>query len=54
MSLLYLKYELSTFYDLMKITSQRDEFGIHSLAYYQRAFDLFHAHDQCLVATGRI
>jgi peptidoglycan pentaglycine glycine transferase (the first glycine) len=41
--------EIIAFYDLMKITSQRDEFGIHSLAYYQRAFDLFHAHDQCLV-----
>jgi peptidoglycan pentaglycine glycine transferase (the first glycine) len=39
--------ELSAFYDLMKITSQRDQFGIHSLAYYRRAFDLFHAHDQC-------
>jgi lipid II:glycine glycyltransferase (peptidoglycan interpeptide bridge formation enzyme) len=41
--------ELSAFYDLMKITGQRDEFGIHSLAYYQRAYDLFHAHDQCLL-----
>jgi len=39
--------ELSTFYDLMEITSQRDQFGIHSLAYYQRAFDLFHARDLC-------
>src|SRR4030042_1066104 len=41
--------ELSAFYDLMKITGVRDQFGIHSLAYYQRAFDLFHAHDQCLL-----
>ncbi len=39
--------DLTDFYDLMKITGQRDEFGIHSLEYYQRAFDLFHAHDQC-------
>jgi peptidoglycan pentaglycine glycine transferase (the first glycine) len=39
--------DLSTFYDLMEITGQRDQFGYHSLAYYQRAFDLFHAHDQC-------
>jgi peptidoglycan pentaglycine glycine transferase (the first glycine) len=39
--------ELSTFYDLMEITGQRDQFGYHSLAYYQRAFDLFHAYDQC-------
>jgi peptidoglycan pentaglycine glycine transferase (the first glycine) len=39
--------DLTSFYDLMKITGQRDQFGIHSLEYYQRAFDLFHAHDQC-------
>lgn len=39
--------DLSAFYDLMKITGQRDQFGIHSLEYYQRAFDLFHAHGQC-------
>ena len=39
--------DLSSFYHLMEITSQRDKFGIHSLAYYQRAFDLFHSYDQC-------
>ncbi len=39
--------ELGTFYDLMEITGQRDQFGIHSLAYYQRAYDLFHAQDLC-------
>lgn len=39
--------DLTAFYDLMKTTGQRDRFGIHSLEYYQRAFDLFYAHDQC-------
>jgi peptidoglycan pentaglycine glycine transferase (the first glycine) len=39
--------DLSAFYDLMKITGQRDQFGIHSLAYYQRAYDLFHERDLC-------
>ncbi len=39
--------DLSTFYDLMEITGQRDQFGIHSLAYYQRAYDLFHVRDLC-------
>jgi peptidoglycan pentaglycine glycine transferase (the first glycine) len=39
--------ELDSFYDLMKITGQRDQFGIHSLAYYQRAYQLFHGNDQC-------
>jgi len=38
---------LGAFYQLMEITGQRDQFGIHSLEYYQRAFDLFSAHDQC-------
>ena len=38
---------LGAFYHLMEITGQRDQFGIHSLEYYQRAFDLFSAHDQC-------
>lgn len=32
---------LDTFYDLMRTTSERDGFGIHSLAYYQQALDLF-------------
>ncbi len=39
--------ELSAFYDLMEVTGQRDQFGIHSLAYYQRAYDLFYAMDLC-------
>jgi peptidoglycan pentaglycine glycine transferase (the first glycine) len=39
--------ELGAFYDLMKITGQRDQFGIHSLAYYQRAYELFHEKNQC-------
>ncbi len=39
--------ELGAFYDLMEITGQRDQFGIHSLEYYQRAFDLFHERDLC-------
>jgi lipid II:glycine glycyltransferase (peptidoglycan interpeptide bridge formation enzyme) len=39
--------DLSTFYHLMEITGQRDQFGYHSLDYYQCAFDLFTAQDQC-------
>jgi peptidoglycan pentaglycine glycine transferase (the first glycine) len=39
--------ELSAFYELMKITGQRDQFGIHSQEYYERAFDLFHSRGQC-------
>ncbi len=39
--------DLSTFYNLMEITGQRDQFGIHSLAYYEKAFALFHARGMC-------
>ncbi|NJD57825.1 MAG: hypothetical protein C3F13_04920 [Anaerolineales bacterium] len=39
--------DLSAFYSLMQMTGERDQFGIHSLAYYQKAYDLFQAHDQC-------
>jgi lipid II:glycine glycyltransferase (peptidoglycan interpeptide bridge formation enzyme) len=46
--------ELSAFYDLMKITGQRDQFGIHSLDYYQRAYDLFYVHDQCLLLLAEL
>ncbi len=33
--------DVSTFYRLSQITGERDEFGIHSHDYYQRAYDLF-------------
>jgi peptidoglycan pentaglycine glycine transferase (the first glycine) len=39
--------DLATFYNLMEVTGQRDQFGIHSLAYYQRAYELFRARDLC-------
>lgn len=38
--------DVDAFYRLMETTGQRDQFGIHSLAYYQRAFELFNAADQ--------
>jgi lipid II:glycine glycyltransferase (peptidoglycan interpeptide bridge formation enzyme) len=39
--------ELAEFYGLMTTTGQRDRFGIHSLVYYQRAYELFHERDLC-------
>jgi len=30
------------FYRLMLVTGGRDQFGVHSLVYYQRAYELFH------------
>ena len=38
--------DVATFYDLATVTADRNEFGVHSLPYYQTAFDLF-APDHC-------
>lgn len=39
--------DVELFYNLMLHTGERDEFGIHSLDYYRRAYDLFHPGDMC-------
>jgi lipid II:glycine glycyltransferase (peptidoglycan interpeptide bridge formation enzyme) len=39
--------DLQVFYRLMQVTGGRDKFGVHSLAYYQRAYDLFHTRNSC-------
>lgn len=38
---------LETFYDLMRLTGERDRFGIHSPEYYQRAYELFRPQGAC-------
>ncbi len=35
--------DLPAFYDLTRITAERDQFGIHALDYYRAAFELLHA-----------
>lgn len=39
--------DVKTFHEMMLTTGDRDEFGIHSLDYYQRAYDLFKAEEAC-------
>jgi len=34
--------DLPAFHELMLVTGGRDGFGVHSLAYYRRAYELFH------------
>ena len=34
--------DLTQFYALMRQTGERDRFGVHSLDYYRRAYELFH------------
>jgi peptidoglycan pentaglycine glycine transferase (the first glycine) len=38
---------LELFSDLMEITGERNEFGVHSQEYYRRAFDLFYPRGEC-------
>lgn len=38
---------LTVFHRLMQETGQRDQFGVHSLTYYQRAYELFHPRAAC-------
>jgi peptidoglycan pentaglycine glycine transferase (the first glycine) len=39
--------DISTFHEMLTVTGGRDNFGVHSKAYYQRAYDLFHANQAC-------
>jgi lipid II:glycine glycyltransferase (peptidoglycan interpeptide bridge formation enzyme) len=39
--------DLATFNALMEETGEREAFGVHSLAYYERAYALFKPHDMC-------
>ena len=39
--------DLAQFSLMMKETGTRDEFGVHSQAYYQKAYELFHPIDAC-------
>jgi peptidoglycan pentaglycine glycine transferase (the first glycine) len=43
----YPSSDLETFHRLMRETGERDVFGIHSLAYYRRAYELFHPRGEC-------
>ncbi len=45
--------DVASFYQMMLTTGERDEFGIHSLAYYQQVYDLLAPGDNCalLMAT---
>jgi peptidoglycan pentaglycine glycine transferase (the first glycine) len=39
--------DVKKFYDLMLTTGERDQFGIHSLNYYQKAYDIFSKYHSC-------
>ncbi len=39
--------DLQLFSTLMRITAERDRFGAHSQAYYEKVYDLFHPRGEC-------
>lgn len=39
--------DIHAFHKMMTVTGGRDNFGVHSLEYYQRAYDLFHPTGTC-------
>jgi peptidoglycan pentaglycine glycine transferase (the first glycine) len=39
--------DIPGFHEMMQVTGGRDGFGVHSLEYYQRAYDLFHPKGTC-------
>lgn len=38
---------VALFYELMQVTGERNEFGVHAEGYYQRAYDLFSPRGDC-------
>jgi peptidoglycan pentaglycine glycine transferase (the first glycine) len=39
--------DIKKFYEIMMRTGERDQFGIHSLTYYQNAYDIFSKYQAC-------
>lgn len=39
--------DVDTFIEMMSVTGQRDHFGVHTPAYYRRAYELFHPLGMC-------
>jgi lipid II:glycine glycyltransferase (peptidoglycan interpeptide bridge formation enzyme) len=45
-------HDLSSFHQMMKVTGGRDQFGVHSLAYYQKAFNLYYPAQCCEILSA--
>jgi lipid II:glycine glycyltransferase (peptidoglycan interpeptide bridge formation enzyme) len=41
--------DLQTFQELLEITGDREQFGVHSLAYYRKLYNLFHNNGDCIL-----
>lgn len=45
-------HDFDAFYRLMQLTGERDRFGVHSRAYYQRTLEIFGTREQCALLTA--
>lgn len=39
--------DVGAFYEMIAVTGERNEFGVHNAAYYRRAYELFHPRGDC-------
>ena len=46
--------DLDGFHELMQVTGGRDGFGVHTAAYYRRAYDLFHPDGNCELLVAEL
>ena len=44
--------DIESFHKMMLVTGGRDGFGVHSLGYYQRAYELLHPTDMCEILVA--
>jgi len=44
--------DIAVFHRMALQTSERDEFGVHSIAYYQKVYNLFHPAGECELLTA--
>jgi len=45
--------DIAAFHHMSLTTGERDEFGVHSLDYYQRAYELFAPKDKCVLMIAK-
>jgi peptidoglycan pentaglycine glycine transferase (the first glycine) len=45
--------DIPAFHEMMTVTGGRDNFGVHSLEYYQRAYELFHPKGICELLVAK-
>jgi lipid II:glycine glycyltransferase (peptidoglycan interpeptide bridge formation enzyme) len=52
--LVHASEDIETFHRLIMLTGERDVFGVHSLEYYRRAYDLFSSGGDCILLQAEL